>query len=105
MENNVKFEANGNVCRVNHALRIATEQIDADHMLYWLSGFEEQTGDVLIFFHEDTLKKLGDEELKLLIDVRQSLRKEGFDIVEERNVYDNEFYEVCFYAKLFRLRV
>ena len=96
MKDNLRFDKNENV---EHASQILNLTIPKDYCFSgYTSGFDEDTGDVLIFIPWEWFPE------ELLPTLRKNWNEAGFEISEERFANSREYFHVGFHSRFFRLK-
>lgn len=69
----------------------------------WMYFTDKDTGDILYFFHHNDFENRPQAE-EFLFFLRKNWQEAGFEIVEERTASGDEFYQVHFTSRFFRLK-
>ena len=104
---NISFEKNLNVNRANDALLKADQEFKPFFGVLpgWTSGFDEDTGYVLIFIPLYGLKKITDEEKEKLYEiVKKRFAEASFEIIQEEDIGGDIYFHVGFASHCYILK-
>lgn len=107
LRDNLSFEDNPDVSRANEAIGAANKEFIPvfGFLSGWTSGFDKETGEVMIFIPLENFNGLSDDEKNDFYKIaREKLIEGSFEIVEEIDLSGEVYFHVGFASHMYILK-